>query len=197
MENLERYLVLSKLREIESELVSHGYAVSSGTVNKDYDLVAIKGSERIAVEVKAASDLKDSRDELRKLRERAARDGYQLRLVIVKPPHRISVEIENLEQTICEYMMDNIPSELDEISSRTSIEEVSDIGFDDLHIGREGIDVKGSGLVSVHLEYGGGEERDGLDLEDSYPLTFDLRLSHVLSIEEVRSLNVDTSSFYE
>ena len=198
MEDLTRYLIKAKEQEVVSELSAQGYGIVQGKgTADDFDITATRGSERIAVVVKAVSELGRERDVLRRLRDKAEREAFEFRLVIVKPPHQVSVDIDGIAEALSIYLMNNLPSELDAVSSNTIIDEVADIEFDEVNVSQDGIHVRGSGHVGVQLEYGGGEERDGLTLSDGFPFTFDLKLDHDLTIDEVNSIKVDTSDFYE
>jgi hypothetical protein len=53
----------------------------------------------------------------------------------------------------------------------------------------------GSGVVEVELNYGGGEGDDGVSVGTDFPFTFDVELNYSLRIEQVNSIQVDTSSF--
>ena len=106
------------------------------------------------------------------------------------------VEVEGLETLLSNAIVNDIPSELDSLSSHTRVLGISDIDITSTTIGRDGIQVAGTGVVLVELEYSGGEERDGLNEEIDFPFSFDLALTQALELEQVVTLSVDTTSFY-
>jgi cellulose biosynthesis protein BcsQ len=105
---------------------------------------------------------------------------------------------ERLETVLYSELENELPESLDGLSSHTILDNVSGVEIEAVEIRPGGLRVVGSASVSVTLEYGGGTVRDGLDVEDHFPLRFDLELdrSHE-STSVVHHLEVDTSSFYE
>lgn len=105
---------------------------------------------------------------------------------------------ETLARILHSELEDDLPEELDVLSAHTILDNVEVIDVDSIDIRPGGLRIVGSASVSVTLEYGGGEARDGLEMNDHFPLRFDLELdrSHE-SPSVVHHLEVDTSSFYE
>ena len=96
-------------------------------------------------------------------------------------------------------LIEDVPDDLNSLSSATIIDDVGDIEIGELTINEGGIIyVKGSGMISVILQY--GPSGDGISSSDSYPFSFEVNLSikdEELIIQEILLLTVDTSSFYE
>ena len=67
-----------------------------------------------------------------------------------------------------------------------------------MEIHGRGLRVRGTASVSVKLEWGGGEARDGVESSSSFPARFDVDLdrSHE-DVTHVHHLEVDTSSWTE
>jgi Holliday junction resolvase len=195
------YLESAKLEELVSNLQSKGYRVvtEARLGDETFDLLAERGDERVAYEVKARSRLKESTEQVARLREAALEAGLtEFRLVVVNPPHQADVTIEDLRYELLRYFQENeTPTELDELSSGTQIEDVTDIEFELVDIRRSSIHVRGQASAEVELNYSGCSERDGLTVSDSFPLSFDLELDRNLRIITVNELHVDTSAFYE
>jgi hypothetical protein len=195
--NATDYLEAAKIEEIASQLRGQGFEVRTGDADTGYDLIATRAGERIAMQVKARSELGDSADQIARLREQARRDGYDFRLVVVNPPRERAVEVEGLMQRLDEYLTENPPPELERLSSHTRMSGVSDLEIDSLEVTREGVHVTGNGVVDVELEYSGGEAKDGVTSGADFPFSFDVLLDQELHIRRVNTLTVDTSSFYE
>jgi hypothetical protein len=197
--NAVQYLEAAKVEEVASQYQREGYEVLVAPVHDyGYDLIAMRGNRRLAIEVKVRSELRKDAEQIRHLREQAQQQGFdEFRLVVVNPPREVAVEIEGLDEKLWDYLVNHISSDLDELSSGTRIVNVIDVDIDSIDVTVNGIRVTGSGIVEVELEYGGGEERDGLTWSTSFPLTFDVELDHTLDIADVYEMKVDTASFYE
>lgn len=194
------YLEAAKIEEVAKDLEAAGYTVVRHVHEGDivYDLVAAKDDRKVVYEVQAGSQLGKSAGTIRRLREQARERGYdEFRLVVVNPPRERVVEIPGLDGIFFDHMVNNIPQELDMLSSHTLLEGVSQLDINAITVEAAGIRVVGSGVVDVELEYGGGREPDGLSWETDFPFAFDVLLNHALEVEEVYELRIDTSSFYE
>jgi cellulose biosynthesis protein BcsQ len=103
----------------------------------------------------------------------------------------------DVEQVLESALRNDLPSELDQLSSRIIIDEVANIALEIPEIRRGGLRILGSASVHVRLEWGGGERRDGTEASKAFPLRFDLELnrSHE-SAMVVHRIEADTSSFY-
>src|SRR4051812_11786834 len=93
------YLEEARIEELVTELSADGYRVERDATlgGQVFDLLAQRDGERVVYEVKARSRLKESIEEVARLREAAigARvSGFQLE--VVNPPQEKSVEIEGL-----------------------------------------------------------------------------------------------------
>lgn len=201
MADIAQYLEAAKVEEISEQLKSEGYQVLSNRIEPDtkfhYDIVAVKGDKRIAVEVKARSHLRESAGIIRELRENATRQGYdEFRLVIVNPPRERIIEIENFDNILYNYIVNASFADIEELAGRVSVEDVSDIEIDSIEVSADNIDVHGTGIVSVSLEYGGGDSNDGLSIDHDFPFTFTTTLSHDMTIDDSK-IDIDTSSFFE
>lgn len=93
------------------------------------------------------------------------------------------------------HLADQTPEELDELSSGTRVEAVTDVDFDSVIVSGSGVHARGRATVELELNYGGGEERDGLTTSASVPFFFDVVLGHDLHLREVVELDFDTSEF--
>jgi hypothetical protein len=190
------YLETAKTEQLEKELTSQGYAIErekrmDGSV---YDLVASRGNERIAIEVKAQNRLRDGARELSRLRERAFQLGFtEFRLVVVNPPRSPRIEIEGLARALRAFLLENPPRGLDELSSNTVIEGVSGPEIDEIEVKRDGTRVVGDASLQLRLEDGGG--KDGSSMDVSLPLRFDVLLGPGGDISQAAVIEVDTSSF--
>jgi|GEM_PF-1464997 Holliday junction resolvase len=193
------HLQAAKAIETMLTLQAQGYRVEENAKVGDCkaDLVARKGDETIVFEFKSTGG-STRRNGENQLLSYAKRRGYGYRLIIVNTPERIEVEIEDLENTLHEYLVNSeFPSELYDVASTAFINDVVDLEIISLHVGKDEIRVKGHGTIEVTLEYGGGEDRDGVTSTDEFPLDFDVSMDHDLNITSAGEIRVDTSSFFE
>lgn len=196
-----RFLEAAKQAETAEALRADGFSVIQELRIGDtqFDLVAEKGSQKLAYEFKAGRSSKTRKDNLQRLQEVAAQQGWQFRIVVVNPPPRVHVEVDHLQQHLLEYLMDRVPDELDQLSTHTRVCGLSDVEISDLRMTDEDVRVTGTGSVDVELKYGSGSDQgsgEGGQLYDSYPLRFTATLMSTGELQSV-NLTVDTSSFYE
>jgi len=191
------YLEAAKAEQLERELTAQGYVTErakrmNGSI---YDLVAERGDERIAIEVKAQSRLAEQAREVTRLRERAFQLGFtEFRLVVVNPPRARQIEVEGLDSALRTYLVENPPSQIDELSGHTLIEDVSGPEIDEIEVTREGTRVAGDASLELLLQY--GEARDGATMHVTLPFRFDVILGLDGEIIEARSIEVDTASLH-
>ena len=110
--------------------------------------------------------------------------------------HRDDAFREKVELALYSVLSDDIPSVLDSLSPGTRIHSISDVEMERIEVRRGGVRVTGGASVDVDLHWGSRD--DAVDRSASFPLRFELDLdrSHA-SANEVRRLDVDTSSFHE
>jgi len=193
------YLEAAKVEELAEELRNNGYQVETEARVGDqvFDLLAERGSQRVVFEVKARSRLPETTDEVARLRAAAQRAGVaEFRLVVVNPPHEVEVTIEGLDAELTRYFLEELPGGLDEITSATRVEGVSDVEVQSVDVRHSGIHVRGRASLDVELNYGGGMARDGLTGGDSFPFTFDVDLGPDLTLIRVNEVDVNLGGFY-
>jgi Holliday junction resolvase-like predicted endonuclease len=200
MKTSAQYLEAEKLEELARRYEAEGYEVALNADRPEpyFDLTARRAGRTVAVEVKAGSRLAQSAEEIEALRQRAREEGFdEFRLVVANPPRATTVDIPGLQDKLLTWMTETTPGELDELSTRTQPQYVSDLDIHSVEVQPGELHVTGSGTVEVMLEYDGGEERDGLDSSMDFPFEFRVVLDRDLEIQEVEKLRIDTSAFYE
>lgn len=194
-----KYLAQAKVEELAERFAGLGYTVVQEPAGEDrlFDLLATKGDQTIAFEVKASGSLHNAVATTRAARELAHRKGYDFRLVVVAPPHTPAIDIEGLTEQLDSYLTENTPSELLDLALVVRIDSVCDLEFDAVAILATGIEVEGSGTVELSLEHDGGKERDGVTFSEAFPFKFAVWLNHDLSLKSVQCFTFDLSSFYD
>lgn len=204
---LQKYLHRIAIEQIVDEYRQKGYKVSEEERIGKYqaDIVARKNDETIVIEVKSGKMTPKKKEAITGIGNYVRSQGnYKFFVVIATPSREKKLEIVNIENMLTQIMLEELPDELDELSTHTTLDEVSDIDLDEIIIDGKSIFVKGNGVVSVELQMGsdGDQKRgDGFKSNDNFPFDFNITLEYndknELHIIEIDTLKVDTSSFYE
>lgn len=204
---LGKYLHDIAIEQIAEDYIQKGYQVNKEELLGKFqaDLVARKGEDQIVIEVKAGKMTPDRKQKIAGIADYVRSLGnYKFLVVIATPPKEKKLEIEDIETLISNYIHNDLPSELDELSSHTRPDEVFDIDIDEINISGENIFVKGDGVVSVELQFGSDGDQDkgdGFKSYDNFPFDFEITLAYnskkELEIIEVDKFEVDTSSYYD
>jgi Holliday junction resolvase len=175
------YLERTRVRELASQLEAEGYEVTvePGGPDAGFDIIATKDGRTVAAEVKVRDDLRYAYEEIRRLRQEAERRGYEFRLIVVTPPHRVDIDIHDFEQKLLAYIRKERPSGLEGVSPSAVLDNVTDVEFDRVEITKEGINVRGSGIVEVELS---AQDDTGQTVSDVYDFTFDSAVTSDLEI---------------
>ncbi len=197
-----RYLEAAKQAETAEQLQAQGFTVESEVEigGTKFDLVARKGAQELAFEFKAGKSSKTSKQSLQKLQQVAVEQGWEFRIVVVVPPPRVHVEVDVLKQHLFDHLLNHTPDALDQLSTHTRVDGLSDLEISDLRVKGDEMKIRGTGSIDVELNYGSGLDQDsgqGAGLYDSYPFSFAATLEVAGELVSVDELRVDTSSFYE
>ena len=196
------------IEQLADEYKAKGYIVEKEKQLGKYraDLVVSKDGEKIVFEVKTGRMSPERKEQIAKFTDYVNSLGdYKFKIIIARSPKEKNIQIVEFEELFFDYLINDFPSELDELSTHTILETISDIVIHDLivHNGNE-INVIGEGIVEVRLQYGSdGDARrgDGFYQYESFPFDFDLYLSYdsqkKLIINESASIEINTDSFYK
>jgi len=205
--NLQEVYREYTIRELIAEYEKKGYTTFREYKIGDYqiDLMMEKGEERIYFEIKSGIS---SRTEVSRMKSIAAfikehpKDKFEV--VFAYPPQDKIIQIENIGDLFYDYFLNNMPSELDILSSHTFIDDVSDIEISEINVEADGtFQIKGVGSVGVELNYGSSSDEaagDGSKLKDSYEFEFEAQVinkgpGHKQILNDV-VVRIDTDSFY-
>ncbi|MFN8632639.1 MAG: hypothetical protein U0893_02205 [Chloroflexota bacterium] len=192
------YLEAAKVEDLIDELHREGYQVErEATVgNETFDLSAQRNGELLVYEVKARSRLKESGDELARLREAAIEAGVSgFRLVVVNPPHEIEVAVEGLKEALASHFLEKLPPAVEELSANTCFQGVSHVYIDAVSVRRMGAHVRGTASIDVQLNFRGKTDRIDWTVDERLPFTFDVELGHDLKLARVNEIKIDLSDF--
>lgn len=166
------------------------------TRKQPYSIVATKEDHRVAIEVIAFPRLGREAMRIAKLRLQAYEEGFDdFRLIVVREPKMIPMSVEELEQTLSDYMIRETPDEVIALSDEVRVKFVKHVTVEDMSIHRKYILVRGSGTVIVDIYYDQEGERFWED--DDFSFMFDVMLDHDLKLIQVHQIEVDTSPFWD
>ncbi|MBF0553904.1 MAG: hypothetical protein HQK96_05020 [Nitrospirae bacterium] len=201
-----KYLHDIVIAQLYDEYKAKGYSVTKETMIGGYqaDLVAQKNGETLVFEVTTGSLTQKGKERLRSLSTYVnSQEGHKFKFIYSAPPRERTIDIANIEEILTSEMENNIPDELDKLSTHTRIEEIYDIDIAEIDIGKDGtISLKGTGTVSVELQNGS----DSDNIKDmghitfySFPFTFSSKLEHKNRKLDTKNLKIkiDTSKYYE
>jgi len=201
-----KYLRRIALDQLSDEYKAKGYTVQIDTKVGDFniDLIAKKEGETIIIEVKANDPDSNELKYIENLVDYVTGNlkNVRFQIAFVSPPKSKKIYIEKVDELLISELNENLPSELDELSSNSIVDEVFDIDYEEIYIEDNEIYISGNALITVTLNYG-----SPLDREDEYadeasmtfPLNFNLKFE--LDNGEMKTINftptIDTSSFYD
>ena len=204
---VEKYMFEIARDQLIDEYKRQGYSEVKKQIKEGLtpDLILSKGSETIFVEIKYGKLPEAKKQAIAQLSEYVRQiPGAKFHVAIVTPPKDKILSISNLNDLLFEILNNDLPSELDELSSHTRIEDIIDVDIDEISVEQKKIYVTGDGVVEVELQWGSdGDVRDGdgVETNTSFPFDFSLYLEYDerkgFVVSEVEGIEVDTSSYYE
>lgn len=108
--------------------------------------------------------------------------------------------LDDLGTIIEDDMRNDVPSELDSLSTHTYIDSVENIHISSKEIKSDIATVEGSGTVYVELQFGSDMDKrngDGLTESMSFDFSFQIEIDLVKKIVISREYDIDTEKFYE
>lgn len=186
------------IKQLSEKLEAEGYKI---TFEKSFDLKAIKNNIIKVYEFKFRNSSKtiyENEEMVNNFINRAKEIGAEPIVIYMSSPNKANIEYNDLGHKIMEYLIDNFPDELDELSTHTSIEEVYieqiyNISIDNV------IHLDGDATICVILQYGSDSDSDDEDDDEStmsFPMDFSVVINWNETIEEL-AYNINTESFYE
>lgn len=191
------FLERAAAEELASKLTSGGWEVQreAPVDAMRVDLIARRGKEVVFYEFKLAGARADDgwASQLLSYQKLARQHGAAFRLIMVRPPRQMDLEIDGAERMLFEFLVQYPPSEVSDIAGHTLIDEVVGVDLDSVRICGTTADVSGDASLAVTLRTGAGEDI-GSEL---FPFAFSAKLDLVAQrADEVDVLEVDTSSWY-
>lgn len=200
---LARYYEKATIDQLADEYFKLGYSIKKCTPIGRFraDLLAEKDGQSIFFEVIKGVSNAEVRRRLSEM-ESLVNRLPNARFVVI--PVRFSKEkiirIEGIEDVLYNYMLNDFPEELDELSTHTSIDYIDSVDIEIIKVVGSNLVIKCSGIVAVILQYGSDDEQEGIrPMKMSFPFTFEGALTtkdKECYVSETDSLKIETSSFY-
>ncbi len=202
---LRKYYHYAVIDQLKEEYRQKGYMVTvdEKLPNSDYraDLVARKGDVVIVLEVKTGRVNSAVKQQIKEISDIVKRNhpNVKFRLVAVNYPDESAINIENIDVIITDYFISNgIPSELDELSSHTTIDEVTDVLINNIDIVPGFINITCEGNMVALLDYDNNEEDASFEMSFPFKMKASLRIEDDgYVVDDIEALKIDTSEFYE
>lgn len=191
--------VEAAIAEMTDSFRKQGYNVNTDFKLGDYhvDLYCEKEGTKLAFEFKTRE--RSDYERIEAMREIANENDIHFRVVIVRIPVDKHISVEGIEETLEHYFNNDMPSDLDCLSTHTRVVEVEQAVLTSIELkSLEEIEISGKSEVVVDLCF--DNDDDHCDTE-SYPFTFkgvwSFNDNRELELKELYELKFDTSSYEE
>ena len=197
----EQYVKATYIEKTAAEYEEQGYKVQISPIDLSYpyetrpqsvDIVGTKEGHKLAVQVVAWPKLAQHAKKIALLRQQAYAEGFdEFRLVVVREPRQIAVNVEGIEQELLTYLQKNGLNELTALPQKVRIINVERVKIDSISIRSSSIRVAGDGLliVDMHVDLDGEQFWE----DDYFSLKFDVELDHQLHLKCVHQIVANTS----
>ena len=179
------------INKITNSLKAQGFSVCqdytpSNIPNAIFDLYAEKGDDKRIYELIIGKN-KIQNNKFRMLQEEAKRLKAKLFIIYLEIPKTQEIEFIGIENIIHEDLTNNFPSELDSLSTHTTIDSVDNIVLNSIKIEDGVAKITGSGTINVDLQFGSRSDLDNGDavidsasIDFFYKLNIDIHTNKVL-----------------
>lgn len=165
------------------------------------DMVARKEDSIIFFEVKTGDVRAETKERIKEL-GRFLKESYpnsKFLLVAVRYPDEDTIIIDNIEAILFDFFVGyGIPSELDELSTHTTIEDFSNVSVNSVEISNNSIRIECEGEVAVNLDYDNHESDADFNMSFPFVLKGALEFNkEKLEMVDLEDFSADTSEFYD
>lgn len=200
---LRKYYHCAIIDQLKDEYRKEGFKVTveEQLPNSNYkvDMVARKGDTLVVLEIKTGIVKEAAKKQIRKMSEivKLHYPNAKFRLVAVNYPDESAINIENIDEIITDYFISNgIPSELDELSSHTIIDEVTDILINSIDITPGFINISCEGNIVATLNYDNKEDDTSFEMSFPFEMNALLRIGDDgYVVDDIEAMKIDTSEF--
>jgi Holliday junction resolvase len=125
------------------------------------------------------------------LRAQARALGGRFKLVLVRPPRDVAVEIDGLEAALLDALTRTPPAELASLESGARVEAVDAVYLDEVKMHGQTVEVAGEGSLVVDLL----ESDGGSFLQEDFPFSFRAVFDETNQVASLSDVSVDLSSW--
>lgn len=199
---LKKYYHRAAVDQLSAQFKRRGYKVTVEERIGDFrvDMVARKDDTIIFFEVKTGDVRAETKARIKQQANylKETYPGCKFFLIAVRYPDEDTIVIDNIEELVYDYFVSSgIPSDLDELSTHTSIEDVESVSVNSIEITNESILIECEGRVGVQLDYDNRESDASFYM--SFPFTMKGELEYndgKLEMVDMTEFEADTSEFY-
>ncbi len=190
------------VEELATKYVQQGYVIYKDEPIGDYlaDLVAKKEHEFLVFEVKSGDWSTEKTRQVQQTRNAVVHQlGGKFNLVLASLPQEESIEIEAIETILFNLLIEE-PGKLTELSTDTTVEDVSDVIVTAINVEKSRIRVTGSGVVTVSLADESNSDKANLNgqaTSGSFPFDFEILLGGDLHLIAVENFEIDLPVYSE
>ncbi len=148
-------------QKLIKELQGMGFEVSK---DKICDIFAEKGDDRRLYELRVGK-YKMQKRVFSELQAYAKEKKAKLYIVYLEVPKTTEVEFEGLDDILFNDFEDDVPNEVDSLSTHTYMESVDNVSIDSIAVLPHTIKVSGNGTLNLELQYG---SRSDLEHDDGW-----------------------------
>lgn len=199
---LARYSENATIDKLVDEYIEKGFSVRREVRVDKYrvDIVAEKDGQQLFIEVVNPNLNGTARRRIEAIRELVNKlPDTQLIVVPAMYQEENRIEFQDIEDILEEFFLEDMPDELDELSTHTRVDSVDSVEIGYIHVYGQNIVVKCNGQISVTLQYGSDGEQDDMPvIRMSYPFKFDGTLCWKdgnYEVIEVDNLRIDMEEF--
>lgn len=199
---LRKYYHYAAVDQLSEQYKKRGYKVTTEEKIGNYrvDMVARKDESILFFEIKTGDVRAETkariREEGRYLKETYPNSKFLL--VAVRYPDEDNIIIDNIEAILFDFFVEyGIPSELDELSTHTAIEDFSNVSINSVQISKGSIRIVCEGEVGVNLDYDDHESNAVFNMSFPFVLKGELEFNkEKLEMVDLDEFCADTSEFY-
>lgn len=182
MNEISKGIEYVTIEKITKELEREGFIFKNESF---FDLYAEKGDDKRAYELKIGKN-KIQKKQFAILQEEAKKLGAKLYVIYLEIPRSSEIYFDGINQIIYEDLINDLPSEIDALSTHTMIESVDDVEINTIRISNGVVKLSGAGTINLHLQFGSNfdlKNDNGMEHEDAVDFFF--RLSIDIATNEI------------
>ncbi len=179
--------IIGGIEQVAMNKITNSLTEQGFVVRKDYtlpnsnkmvfDIYAEKGSDKRVYELKLGKNKIQSKQFI-KLQDGAKQLGAKLFIVYLEIPKTQAIEFAGIENIIYQDLIDNFPSELDAMSTHTTIESVDNLDIETISVDGSVATITGAGTINVELQFGSRSDlHNGDAIIDSNSIDFFYKIS--------------------